>query len=136
MAVEIVWTWQRVGQTENAQTILTCGSRLTGDRALNTVANAMIKALRGLIPPWVETQFLPDGTAPDVVIAAHRRAIADRNDVVPVPRSDWLASCLKSAQRGFDHLVAVKMLIPISQADVQRLRAVDVEPVVQAELVR
>lgn len=136
LGVEIIWTWQRVGQTENATTVFTCGSRLTGDREINTVANALAQVLRGILPAWVEIQFLPEGTPPEMVIAAHRQAIADRNDVVAVAPSEWTAQYLRSTQRGFDHLISVQMLIPISPAEAARLRTVNVEPIVRAELVR
>ncbi|MCI0357445.1 MAG: hypothetical protein L0211_03045 [Planctomycetaceae bacterium] len=136
MAVEITWIWQGVGQIENAQVTFTCESKLAGGRELNTLANPMIEALREFLPEWVEFQFLPDGTPPNVVLATHRQAISDRGDGAAVPRPQWIAGYLASAQRAFDHFIARGMLVPISPAEVKRLRAIDAEPIVRAELVR
>jgi hypothetical protein len=112
----------RMGQMQRSKIMFSCHSRLKSGTDLHTAAPAPKDWIPEMVPPGCEPLILDETTPPEEVIARHRARISHGADVVSFTNETLEGEIIRSTDTLFDFLIAKRIYVPVSLAEVDRLR--------------
>jgi len=116
------WFWMRIGSIQESKITLSFHSKLADGRQIHTGAMKP-SPLSYLVPTDEQLQLLPPGTAPAELIRHHEIALAKAGvDAVTFSREAWLEHALTAGQKGVDNMIEIGLYVPLTDAEVERLK--------------
>jgi hypothetical protein len=119
----ITWIDVRLGALRKTKTLFACHSWLQSGTELHTGAIAPTEWIPELVPPNREMLPLAEDTPTSVAIDRHQERIAGRSDVRSFDVDSLMLEILRDSQELFDYFVARGFYMPLSEAEINRLRS-------------